>query len=108
MTNKEIANQYHQTFEKISQYINEGRDLSPVREWLPILKYSSWDKFKAVIRKAVKAGKNSRLQLEYPFYQVEKKLPIGSDAQQDNAVCTTSFTLIPAQAGIHTLNPKLR
>jgi hypothetical protein len=48
----------------------------------PVLEYSSWDKLKAVIRKAIKASDNSGIESADHFSQVGKKVTIGSGAER--------------------------
>jgi DNA-damage-inducible protein D len=81
MTNKNIINQHHQTFEQIRQD-NNGQEYWSARDLLPILEYSSWDKFKAVIRKAIKACENSSIKSDNHFSQVGKMVIIGSGAER--------------------------
>ncbi len=56
--NHEI-DQHHRTFEDIRQYTKEVRENLTARDLLFVLEYNSWDKFKSVIRKAMKACNNS-------------------------------------------------
>jgi DNA-damage-inducible protein D len=78
----DVTNKHHQTFEDIRQHSEEGRELWSARDLLPVLKYSSWDKFKAVIRKAIKACENSGILSEDHFSQVGKMVTIGSGAER--------------------------
>ena len=78
----QVTNQYHQTFESIRQYSEEGREFWSARVLLPVLEYSSWDKFKVVIRKAIKACDNSGIPSADHFSQVGKKVAIGSGAER--------------------------
>ena len=79
---KQINNQHYKTFEKIRHHTEEGIEFWSARALLPILEYRSWDKFKAVIRKAVKACENSGIQLQEHFSQVGKMVKIGSGAER--------------------------
>ena len=78
----QVTNQHHKTFENIRQYSKEGREFWSARDLLPILEYSSWDKFKAVIRKAIKACDNSDISSADHFSQVGKMVTIGSKAER--------------------------
>ena len=78
----QVTNQHHNTFENIRQYSKEGREFWSARDLLPILEYSSWDKFKAVIRKAIKACDNSGIPSADHFSQVGKMVTIGSKAER--------------------------
>ncbi len=48
-----------------------------------MLEYSSWDKFKKVIEKAITACKNTDQSIEDHFSHVGKKVPLGSDAERE-------------------------
>ena len=78
----QVTNQHHQTFQDIRQHNDEGREFWSARDLLPVLEYSSWDKFKAVIRKAIKACDNSGILSQDHFSQVGKKVTIGSGAER--------------------------
>ncbi len=78
----QVTNQHRQTFEDIRQYREEGREFWSARDLLPVLEYSSWDKFEAVIRKAIQACDNSGIPSADHFSQVGKKVTIGSGAER--------------------------
>lgn len=79
----QATNQHHQTFEDIRQYSEEDREFWSARDLLPVLKYSRWDRFKAVIRKAMKACDNSGISSADHFSQVGKKITtIGLGAER--------------------------
>ena len=77
-----IKNQNHKTFEDIRQKSKEGRELWSARDLMPILEYNSWDKFKSVIHKAIKACDNSDIPSLDHFFQIKRKVSIGSDAKR--------------------------
>lgn len=82
MTPKNIDQKHHQTFENLKQIADEvefwfARDLQAV------LDYSSWDKFKRVIQKALTACESSGQMAENHFSQVVKMVQIGSGAQRE-------------------------
>jgi len=79
---KEIEKKHHQTFESIRQENDEGFEFWCARELQPILDYSSWDKFKQVINKAIMACKKSGHAAENHFSRTVKMVSIGSGAQR--------------------------
>ena len=54
-----IIKKHHKTFEDIRQKTKDGREFWSARDLQVVLEYSSWDKFKSVIQKAIKACENS-------------------------------------------------
>lgn len=54
-----IIKKHHRSFEDIRQKTEEGKDFWSARDLQVVLEYSSWDKFKSVIQKAIKACENS-------------------------------------------------
>lgn len=78
----EITNQHHQTFEGIRQQTDDGINFWSARDLLPILGYSRWDKFKAVILKAIKACEASSIDPADHFPRVGKMVAIGSGAER--------------------------
>jgi len=78
--NKKLT-QHHQTFEELKQ-ISEGAEFWFARELLTVLDYSSWVKFKAVIKKAMTACKHSDQQIDDHFVQVDKMVQLGSKARR--------------------------
>ena len=73
---------HHQTFEDIRQYNEEGRDYWLARDLQHVLGYSSWNKFKAVIRKAIKACEKSGITSADHFSRAGKMVTIGSGAER--------------------------
>lgn len=82
MTNTNISNQHHQTFESIKKTDEEGGEYWLARDLLVVLEYSSWDKFKAVIAKASKACDNSGHNPLDHFSLLGKMVQIGSGAER--------------------------
>lgn len=80
---KEIEKKHHQTFEELKQLNTAGMEFWFARELQAVLDYSSWDKFKRVIGKAIKACINSGQAAEDHFSQVVKMVPIGSGAERE-------------------------
>lgn len=77
----QLVNQHHQTFEGIRQQTGEGRAFWSEGDLQPILEYSSWDKFKAVIRKSIIACDNSGISSADHFSHMGKMVAIGSGAE---------------------------
>ena len=70
----------HTGFEGIRQQTERGRDFWSARALQVVLGYSSWDKFKAVIQKAMKACENAENAPSAHFSQVGKMVKIGLKA----------------------------
>jgi DNA-damage-inducible protein D len=83
MSGKEIEKAHHQTFEGLKQVNDDGMEFWYARDLQEVLGYSSWDKFKRVIGKAVTACKKSGQAAENHFSQVVKMVQIGSGAQRE-------------------------
>jgi len=83
MAKNEIEKRHHQTFEKIKQQNEFGQECWSARELQPVLEYSSWDKFKKVIKKAIVACKNAGQPAENHFSQSGKLVRIGSGAERN-------------------------
>lgn len=83
MSNKDIEKHHHQTFEGLKQTNDSGVDFWYARDLQTVLDYSSWDKFKRVIQKAVTACGNSGQLADNHFSQVVKMVQIGSGAQRE-------------------------
>jgi hypothetical protein len=64
---KEIEKKHHRTFEKLKHINDCGMEFWFARELQPVLDYSSWDKFKRVIGKAMQACVNSGQPAENHF-----------------------------------------
>ena len=52
----QITKKEHQSFESIRRKTKEDKDFWSARNSQTVLGYKSWDKFKAVIQKAIKAS----------------------------------------------------
>lgn len=83
MSGKEIEKKHHQTFESIRQENDEGFEFWCARDLQPCLDYGSWDKFKHVIEKAMKACKNAEHTVENHFSQMGKMVKIGSGTARE-------------------------
>lgn len=78
-----LEKEHHQTFEKLKQSVDGRIEFWYARDLQSALNYSSWDKFKRVIQKAIKACNNSEQPAENHFSQVVKMVRIGSDAKRE-------------------------
>lgn len=83
MAKNEIEKIHHQTFEQIKQSNEFGQECWSARDLQPVLEYSSWDKFKKVIEKAIIACKTTGQSIEDHFSHVGKKVPLGSGAERE-------------------------
>jgi len=83
MGNKDIEKKHHQTFESLKQVNDDSPEFWFARDLQTVLGYSSWDKFKRVIQKAVTACENSGQPADNHFSQVVKMVQIGSGAQRE-------------------------
>ena len=83
MNGKEIEKKHHQTFGDLKQENDAGIEFWYARDLQTVLDYSTWDKFKRVIQKAITACDNSGQPAENHFSQVVKMVRIGSSAQRE-------------------------
>ena len=83
MNAQRIANQHHATFEGIRQQDAEGNEFWSARDLQPLLEYSTWDKFKRVIEKAMEACGQSGNEADDHFSQTVKMVDIGSGAKRE-------------------------
>lgn len=79
---KEIENKHHQTFKGLKQENDAGMEFWYARDLQLVLGYTTWDKFKSVIQKAITACENSGQPGKNHFSQVVKMVRIGSGAQR--------------------------
>ena len=75
--NRQVLKNHHKTFEDIRQKTAEGAHFWFARDLQVVLGYSSWDKFKTVIQKAVKACENSGNSPSAHFSRLGKMVKIG-------------------------------
>jgi len=83
MNAQRIANQHHATFEGVRQQDAEGNEFWSARDLQPLLEYSTWDKFKRVIEKAIEACGQSGNEADDHFSQTGKMVDIGSAAKRE-------------------------
>ena len=69
------------SFEDIRQKTETGGDFWSARGLQTVLNYKSWNKFKSVIIKAIKACENSGVDPSEHFSQMGKMVKIGSGAE---------------------------
>lgn len=83
MKKTDIEEQHFKTFEEIKHVNEYGQEYWLARELQPILEYSSWDKFKKVLEKAIKSCQNAGHSDEDHFSQTGKMVVIGSGAERE-------------------------
>ena len=83
MTPKTLEKKQYQTFENLKQIADDNVEFWFARDLQDVLDYSSWDKFKRVIQKAIVACENSGQSADDHFSQVVKMVQIGSGAQRE-------------------------
>ncbi len=80
--NKDIEKQHHKTFESLKKVNDDKIEFWFARELQKALDYSSWDKFKRVLQKAMKACDNSGQKADDHFSQVVKMVELGSGSKR--------------------------
>jgi DNA-damage-inducible protein D len=80
--NLQKINGQKSVFETIKQINQNGQEFWYARNFQNILGYKEWRKFFSVIEKAKEACTNSGQRITDHFVQVDKMVPIGSDAQR--------------------------
>ena len=83
MTDKNITQQHHATFESIRQQDQEGDEYWSARDLAPLLEYQDWRNFVQVVDKAKKACKKSDRPVEDHFGDTTKMVEIGSGAKRE-------------------------
>jgi DNA-damage-inducible protein D len=83
MSNKNIERQHHQTFKELKQIGDGNAEFWYARDLQVALDYSSWDKFKRIILKAITACENSGQTAGNHFSQVGKMVQLGSGSQRE-------------------------
>ena len=79
----EVSRKHHRTFESIRKQGEGSAEYWSARELQMVLEYRTWDKFKAVIRKAVDACHNSGIDPSDHFSRAGKMVTLGSGAQRE-------------------------
>ena len=75
--NGQVLKSHHKTFEDIRKKTPEGVEFWSARDLQIVLEYNSWDKFKLVIQKAIKACENSKNSPSAYFSQMGKIVKTG-------------------------------
>lgn len=70
-------------FDEIKYYDGNNIEYWSARELYPVLEYSSWDKFKAVLEKAKISCEKSNINSQNHFYHVGKMVQLGSGAERE-------------------------
>lgn len=83
MSDKNIIQQHHTTFENIKHRDDEGNEFWQARELAPLLDYLQWRNFLPVLEKAREACRNSNERIEDHFADMRKMVDIGSGAQRE-------------------------
>ena len=79
---KEIDRQHKQTFSDIRRLGEDKTEYWSARDLQPVLEYSNWQNFTAIIKKAIKACKNSGMDPSDHFTEVIKMVALGSGAKR--------------------------
>ncbi len=79
----DIEKFHHKNFKELCNNNKKGDEYWSARELYPILEYSSWDKFKKVIKKAITACANSKQDVDSHFSQVGKMVHLGAGTQKE-------------------------
>jgi len=83
MAKNEIEKRHHQTFEEIKQVTEGTSECWSARDLQPVLEYSSWDKFKKVVEKAMTACEKAGQSVANHFSRVGKMVKLGSGAERE-------------------------
>ena len=78
-----MANFERRTFEDLRHIAEDGGEYWSAREIYPILEYGAWQKFFAVIQKAMTACENSGHAPENHFIRMGKMVNLGSGAERE-------------------------
>lgn len=82
MTTDIVLTGPHKNFEDIKKNDEEGIEYWEARELMPLLEYTDWKNFEAIVNKAVKACINSKQVVENHISEVGKMVEIGSGSQR--------------------------
>lgn len=83
MSEKDIEKKHYRSFETLKQVTSDNTEFWFARDLQAVLDYSSWEKFKRVIAKAITACENSGQPADDHFSHVVKMVQIGSGAQRE-------------------------
>ena len=73
----------YNTFDKIKHFDQFGREYWSARELMPLLKYSKWENFNSVIKKAIITCQNSCNNKQEHFLDVRKVLIVGNNTKME-------------------------
>ena len=73
----------YNTFDKIKHIDEFGREYWSARELMPLLKYSKWENFNSVIKKAIITCQNSCNNKQEHFLDVRKVLIVGNNTKME-------------------------
>ena len=80
--NEEMEEVYNKSFEKIKHTDENGTEYWYARELMMVLKYSKWENFKKVIKKAMEACQNSGISIKNCFPDVRKPIISGKGKEE--------------------------
>jgi DNA-damage-inducible protein D len=83
MSDSNIEKRHHRTFEELKHHSEGATEFWYARDIQTALDYSSWDKFKRVIQKAISACENSGQDADHHFSHAGKMVELGSIAQRE-------------------------
>lgn len=83
MSDKDIKKRYYKKIEELKHLTDNNTEFWYARDLQIDLDYSSWDKFKRVILKAITACENSGQAPNNHFSKVEKMVQLGSGSQRE-------------------------
>ena len=77
-----VDKKHHRTFESMRRQDEDGAEYWSARELQAVLEYSSWQRFNAVIHKAIQACSNAKIDPSDHFNHVVKMVTVGSGARR--------------------------
>jgi DNA-damage-inducible protein D len=83
MTENQIIEQHHKTFEQIRRIDEDGNEYWLARELAPVLEYGQFRNFLVVINRAAEASENAGNSVSHHFAQVRKMVTIGSNTTRE-------------------------
>ena len=79
---KELTSYEKQTFESIKHVGKQGREFWFARELQVVLEYAEWRNFSNVIEKAIEACRNSDIDINYHFVEINKTIEMPKGAKK--------------------------
>jgi len=77
-----VDKKHHRTFESMRRQDEDGAEYWSARELQAVLEYSGWQRFNAVIHKAIQACSNAKIDPSDHFNHVVKMVTVGSGARR--------------------------